>query len=154
MGIFSGIGRLFRKGASTAGSLFKKGAQGIASIARKGFYEAVDQAPRLLTQAGSVAGSALGDAAAIAIGQPELAGEFGYLGGKAGGALGRIAGDDIRSEIKKPVSRGGTNRLGSNPSTFTPMILEPKPVIGRGRFLNEIEKKKRDEKKTSQMNFK
>lgn len=144
MGLFGGISRLFRKGASKAGSLFKKGVRGIGSIARKGFYEGVEQLPLAGQVAGGALGSTLGEAGAIAIGQPELAPEFGVAGGLIGGRFGKMAGEDLRGEIKKPISRG---RLGADPRTYTPQKFTPstpipKAVKVKPQVRNELERKK------------
>lgn len=140
MGIFSGISRLFRKGASKAGSLFKKGVRGIGSLARKGFYEGVEELPRLASLGGGAVGSALGEAGAIAIGQPELVPEAGFIGGRLGSQLGTELGKQIRTDIKKPISRG---RLGADPRTFTPQAPSmPKTIQVKPIVRNELEKKK------------
>jgi hypothetical protein len=146
MGLFSGISRLFRKGASKAGSLFKKGVRGVGSLARKGFYEGVEELPRLASLGGGAVGSALGEAGAIAIGQPELVPEAGFIGGRLGSQLGTELGKQIRTDIKKPISRG---RLGADPRTYAPLTnlnspgaKIPKAVQVKPQVRNELEKKK------------
>lgn len=147
MGLFSGISRLFRKGASKAGSLFKKGVRGIGSLARKGFYQGVEELPRLASLGGGAVGSALGEAGAIAIGQPELVPEAGFIGGRLGSQLGTELGKQIRTDIKRPLGGGG--RLGADPRTYAPItnLNSPAPPIPKAiqvkpQVRNELEKKK------------
>lgn len=140
MGLFSGISRLFRKGASTAGSLFKKGVRGVGSLARKGFYQGVEELPRLASLAGGAAGTALGEGGAIFFGQPELAPEAGFIGGRLGSQLGTELGRQIRTDIKKPVTR-----LGGDSRTFTPSRSNPNENVDRGVPLQFMKTKPRNE---------
>lgn len=145
MGIFSGISRLFRKGANQAGSLFKKGARALGGLATKGFYEGVEQIPRIASLGGGSLGTALGEAGAVALGQPELAPEAGFIGGRIGSQLGTELGKQIRSDIKAPHSRGsGTMRLGGDPRTWTPEPNRPIPkgIQVKPLVRNELERKK------------
>jgi hypothetical protein len=144
MGLFSGISRLFRKGAKTAGSLFKKGVRGIGSLASKGFYEGVEEIPRLASLAGGAAGTALGEGGAILLGQPELLPEAGFIGGRLGSQLGTELGKQIRTQIKKPVTRP-VNRLGGDSRTFTPSRSNPNENVDRGVPLQFMKTKPRNE---------
>ena len=147
MGLFGGISRLFRKGARSAGSLFKKGTRALGGLATKGFYRGVEEIPRIASIGGGSLGTALGEAGAVALGQPELAPEAGFIGGRIGSQLGTELGKQIRSDIKAPRKRGdGVMRLGADPRTYTPLPEPnrpiPKAIQVKPLVRNELEKKK------------